>query len=189
MKLKYLFYIFSSFVILLIFTSCKMEPESQYIFDKATFDAQKAKWERADLQNYSFEYSISPIIPNYVCGLVSVKDGVGTVKLILRGLDEGSDGYNHEINYLEELYGFTIRLDTINKVFDLIQTRARLEKKRFDSGELSYYSMKVNYDESYGFPTYADETTTIKGLEYEPGLIIEKPGELRLKLKNFKISN
>lgn len=155
MKQKYIFYTLLVVVILFSFFSCPMRPKRQFIFDKATLEAQKAKWKALDLQNYFFKYGISYLKPGEVFGVVSVKNGIGSLDLMIRygkeQVRKGHERYDDRVAYYSERYGSSIELYSIDDVFRLIERLAIHRKTAFDSGYIIDYEMFVKYDEK-GIP-------------------------------------
>lgn len=147
-----------------------MQPKRQFIFDKATVDAQKAKWKSLGLQNYSFGYVISYMTPLDVDADVCVKNGTGVLDLKVQRIKKDDDQYDGLVKMYSDMYGSSIELYSIDDVFNFVEEIAIHRKQQFDSGEIIGYEMFVKYDEK-GFPTSIKERRITNDPPPKPGVV------------------
>lgn len=144
MKKNILLFILSLSV-LFINISCVEEDPKGVSFDKTAFSEQKEKWLSSKPESYSFVYSFSTYMPNYVVGNVSVTKDTSTASILLLKDTE----IESELESSSKYY-----LDSVEDVFDFIYSEYERALKTVESGDYEYIEIKVKYNETYGYPEY-----------------------------------
>ena len=138
-------------VLALSFISCTVDSSRSVSFDKETFSNEKNVWKSQNLQNYSFEYKFKGKYGTYnkYRGIVTVKDGVGTVDF------RCNEDYSHNDTIPEQdsLYYITC----IEDIFDNIEKVNNNAQKLIDKKEYDYIQIDVTYDELYHYPKYTED--------------------------------
>ena len=86
------FFTFCCYLLMsLTFSSCNDEGEQiqSWYYDESLLNQMESEWNNQNLLNYSFEYSISDVIPDAVIGIVTIKEGASSVELTINGLSSG----------------------------------------------------------------------------------------------------
>ena len=144
MKKNILLFILSLSV-LFINISCVEEDPKGVSFNKTEFSEQKKKWLSSKPESYSFVYSFSTYMPDYVIGNVSVTKDYSNASILL------SKGTGDETE-LESSSKY--HLDSMEDVFDFIHSEYERALKTVESGDYEYIEIKVTYNETYGYPEY-----------------------------------
>lgn len=133
MKFKFVFLLL---VLSIPFVSCdKDDLDIDHVpFDKELFQMNREKWDQMNLQNYSYEYTISSI--HYY--QIVIKDGE------VFSVESSVDLKTALASYM-----------TIDELFDEIESRYLVIGDILQEGSASYYykEIQVEYDDEYYYPT------------------------------------
>ena len=176
------------FLMTSIFSSCnfKGEPVQTWSYDEVLFNQMGEKWNNRNLLNYSFEYSISDVIPNAVTGIVTVSDGVGFVELNINGLTFGDEGYEEELTRYAER-NIKINFNSINEIYSYIKSVVNNRKQEYESKKLIHYDLNIVYDNENFVPSFIEETLSYKDDFADEFVVGDWDGSLYLKIKNFSL--
>lgn len=137
---------FIGFCMLLIFTSCVQDIGQEGVsFDKEMFESQKAKWEKINLNNYTFTYSFDGYRPNLYKGESLVVNGVANANVY-----DDDNSYKEDNPPLPKDSKYYV--EDIPMLFDKIYVEYERSLKRVEDGEYRYIEIQCEYDETYGYP-------------------------------------
>ena len=172
----------------LTFSSCNDEGElvQTWSYDESLLNQMESEWNNQNLLNYSFEYSISDVIPDAVIGIVTIKEGASSVELTINGLSSGDEGYETELNrYLEKK--IKISFNSINEIYSYVKYVVDKRKQECKSKKLIHYILNIDYDNENYVPLLIDETLFYKEDLTEELIYGNWNGELNFKIYNFSI--
>lgn len=171
-----------------IFSSCNFKGElvQTWSYDEVLFNQMGEKWNNRNLLNYSFEYSVSDIIPNAVTGIVTVSDGVGSVELTINGLTFGDEGYEEELTRYAER-NIKIKFNSINEIYSYIKSVVNNRNQEYESKKLIHYDLNIVYDNENFVPSFIEETLSYKDDFADEFVVGDWDGSLYLKIKNFSL--
>lgn len=183
------FFTFCCYLLMsLTFSSCNDGGElvQTWSYDESLLNQMESKWNNQNLLNYSFEYSISDVIPDAVIGIVTIKEGASSVELTINGLSSGDEGYEAELNrYLEK--NIKISFNSINEIYSYVKYVVDKRKQEYKSKKLIHYILNINYDSENPVPSLIDETLFYKEDLTEDLINGNWNGELNFKIYNFSI--
>lgn len=211
-KKPLLFIICCLFVFSCDFTLSKAETK-KIIFDKVAFSNAKQKWQEQKLTDYTFKYTFNHRagLPELAIGEVIVSDNTGTInKLRLHTMhkdgedfyypvshpkdaldrEKGNDGgkrFYEEVQKIEDSYGYTIQLKTVDEIFDLIEQRLlHLHDKCDTDSTINRCELLVSYNAQTGVPeTIAENIYRTTDPKPSPSLVGWSNRYLDLKISNF----
>jgi len=136
--------------------SCSIDSKinQTWTFDDVLFDEMSQNWEKAAINNYEFEYSISDVIPDSIIGNVTVINGIGTVELTLSGLKSGDKDYDSELEHYSKR---KIAFKTIDELYDFIKQTLETRKTSYENEELLTYKLNISYDKQTFIPLSINE--------------------------------
>ncbi len=183
------FFTFCCYLLMsLTFSSCNHEGEQiqSWYYDESLLNQMESEWNNQNLLNYSFEYSISAVIPDTIIGIVTIKQGVSSLELTINGLTSSDEGYEAELNrYLEK--NIKISFNSINEIYSYVKSVVDNRKQEYKSKKLIHYILNINYDSENPVPSLIDETLFYKEDLTEDLIYGNWNGELNLKIYNFSI--
>jgi len=174
--------------VLFLYSSCNNNTTYPSKFlDVEEHSEMWAKWKELNIKNYSFTYSCSYWIgyPSFVIvGNVTVKDGIGTVKLDLTRYYKGIKPHSYRFSYY--------KMTTMEEVFEHILDKHYENKDAINKSNV----VKVWYDRqsysNYFFPMNISYSSYPHGMEnyrcnsYMVG--INYPDNYRFEITDFKIT-